>query len=110
MKANESFVEHYGHAAFFRLHNCPVCENSWECKPVCRLESTIECLPCLQRQLLEDIERFSNEAREFLKTALPTDDLTLIWWRALRQEIDGKLKGLGTRAEELLKRLSLGEL
>jgi len=101
----EEIISRYGHSRYYTTHECPKCEETSECKAnLCRLASTVECLTCLQRDLLEDTERFSKEARQFLATALPTDDQTLMWWRALRSEIDGKLKGLAERAKEVMAR------
>lgn len=101
----EFVIERFGHRRYYTTHTCPKCEQESECKTnLCRLESTIECLPCLTRELLEDTVRFAKEARQFLKTPLPTDEQMLPWWRSLRQGVDGKLKGLVTRAEEVMKR------
>ncbi len=107
---NAFHIEHNGHRNFYTAHYCPKCEEIRPCTlNLCRLESTIECLPCAQRQLLEDTERFAKEARQFIQTALPTDDQTRMWWKALRSEIDGKLQGLAKSASEIAKRLDSGE-
>lgn len=117
----EHIIEHYGHGSIYSTHRCPKCEQEIPCKAyLCKLDFTIECLPCAQRQLLEDTERFSKEAsrfaqeaRQFIATALPTDDQTLMWWRALRsevdghlKEVDGKMKGLAESAREIQRRIN----
>jgi len=102
----EFHIEHYGHQAYYKEHYCPKCEQESACTAkLCKLDFTVECLPCAQRELLEDTPRFIDEARQFLATALPTDDQTLMWWRALRSEVDGHLKGLAERAREIQKRM-----
>ena len=101
----EHIIERYGHGRYYAYHYCHICEQESPCKiQLCKLDRHIECLPCATRQLLEDTERFSKEAREFIGTEVPTDLQGQMWWKALRSEIDGKLKGLGTRAKELMKR------
>lgn len=103
-------IEHNGHQNFYSEHYCPICAEVRTCSSatcssaICRDAYATECLTCATRELISDTERFSKEAREFLKTELPTDDQTLIWWRALRAQIDGKLKGLAERAAEVGKR------
>jgi hypothetical protein len=107
---NAFHVEHNGHRNFYTTHYCNICQVESPCKTqFCKQAFDLECLPCATRELLSDTERFSKEAREFLKTVLPTDDQTLMWWRALRAEIDGKLKGLAERSAEIAKRIDSGE-
>lgn len=101
----EFTIDRFGHKSYYLLHYCPICKTSSECKvQLCKLEHTVECLPCLTKDLLIDIEQISKEGREFLAAAKPTDPQGLMWWMGLRAELDGKLKGLATRAGEVLKR------
>lgn len=96
----EFTISHYGHRSFYTSHHCPTCETTSDCNvsSICKLEHTVECLPCLTRELLEDTEKISKEAREFLKKASTPE----LQWEA--SVIDGKLKGLGERSSELMKR------
>lgn len=98
----EHVIERYGHKGFYGTHYCPKCETVSECKArLCKLDHEIECLPCLTRELLEDTQRFSKEARKFLKEASTPE----LMWKA--SVIDGKLKGLAESAAEVLKRRDL---
>lgn len=102
---NDFHLEHYGHRAFYLTHYCPTCEQSQKCpETLCRLPHEIECLPCATRDLLGDIERIAKEGRAFLNTTVPTDAQGLMWWKALRSKLDGKLQGLVTRSAEILSR------
>lgn len=103
----EHVIVLYGHRRYYTTHQCPSCEAVTPCtSKLCKQPFTIECLTCATHDVLGDVERIAKETREFIK-AFPTPDYdaqTLMWWKALRSEVDGKLKGLAERANEVLKR------
>lgn len=104
----EHVIEHYGHGSYYTTHMCLTCEQERPCSAqLCKLPYDIECLPCLQTELLQDTVRFAKEARQFIGAEVPTDLQGLMWWKALRSEVDGKLKGLAERSGELQKRMDL---